>query len=126
MAVIPAEGTTVTIAGTELEVLSVQPPGGRVAEVETTNLSNTDKTFRPSQIGEAGEVTLTVQYDPAVHGALLTKTVVACSVNYPGGAADSFQGFVTALDPDEAGQDSNHEASITIRITGAVTRTPAA
>lgn len=118
------------------EVSNITPPGGTVDEVETTVLGLTHKRYRPSKIIEAGEVSFTLLYDPNLVGhqaiaELVTVAPVAkhFKITYDDGMAtpanDTFQGFIRGFEPGEMSPDgSNYEASVTIRISGGVTRNP--
>lgn len=140
MSVIPAETTTIGISDdgvsytTLAQVLSIDPPGGTVAEVETTHLNSTAKSFRPSLIPEVGEVAFRIEYDPndAGHQELAELAAAPATkfwkITYPDGedtpANDVFQGFLTEFDPDGMEVETNMEADVTIRVTGPVTRNP--
>ena len=135
----PALGTTIsyTTGGTTTpigEVLSVTGAGGgEVGERDTTNLGSTVHTAAPT-IPDNGEVTFEINYDPTDtgHQQLRTwkdtppATLPTWTVTFATSPAHTagFTGFVKGFDgANSEGVDENLAASITVRVTGAVTYT---
>jgi hypothetical protein len=140
MAVLPGEGAFIASASASsgtftsfAQVLSITPPGGIVASVETTTLSDTAKTFRPGVIPDSGECAMRIQYDPNLAGHQSLTTLITTPVtrwfrvSYASGHAtpsrDTFQAFLTEFSPDALEDETNQEADVTMKITGSVSRT---
>lgn len=138
MAIVVGEGTLLKVEisstlTTVAQLVSMEYSGVEVVSVPTTVINTTGaKSFRPGTIPDSGELTFTLFYDPAdtVHANILTNTKAPAvrnwSVTYTdtGGAVDTFAGFVTKFAPNGFEQESNVGASVTIKITGAITLTP--
>lgn len=127
------KGTTLKLGSAALGgVISITGPNRQVGTVETTNLSSTVRTFRPT-ILDNGEVTVTIQFDPddtdhtAVE-ALLTASplaaaswVITCTDGTP--STYTFSGILTGLDYNMASSvDDLSTADLTIKISGAITK----
>lgn len=127
----------IKIAGSYTRIPNVEslaPPGGTVEEVERKYLGTTKARYRPGTISEAGEITLTVNYDPnnTVHQLLVDRAdnpgpIDDFKIPYEDGfevpSNDTFSGFVTKFEPDDAEANKDQKADFTIRIDGGVTRT---
>lgn len=132
MSAIPNEGTTFSVDGTDVgTLLAVTPPGYSVAAVEKTVLSDTMKKYRPSRQKDAGEVTVTVQYDPAGEISTLISTVgdgdehdfvITYNDGQTTAANDTFSGFVTEHKPGAMEGEGNRQDDFTIKLTTAITR----
>jgi hypothetical protein len=124
--------------GTYADVVQVKGtgfPNPTVGEVKKTNLASTVQEWRPGKIPDNGTIKFTVQYDPndTTHQALYTvlyagttknwKLIYADGLTTP--AFETFAGFLTAFEKgdQDAETEANVQADITLRITGAVTRT---
>lgn len=136
IAVYPALGTTIavdTTGGSTTyttigQVLSIEGPSNEVGSVETTNLSSTRKTYRPT-LPDGGELTFELEYDPSdtaghkfLRGLADAPQVLSWQVGYPLSPVvkDTFQGFLTKFAPSAGGPEENLTASVTIKVTGAV------
>lgn len=127
----PAQGASLTAASTSIgQILSISHAGGgEVGERDTTVLSNTVRTNAPT-IPDNGEMTFEFNYDPTdtghqtLRGYKDTPAVVTWVVTFnstPSHTA-SFSGWVKDFDgPNAEDVDSNLTASVTVRVTGAVT-----
>jgi hypothetical protein len=141
VAIIPGEGTKIAIESatpgtyTDLgEVNSVTGPAPSVASVETTNLQSTRHSYRPSKVPESGEVSFQIKIDPnnatqqILTGLMDTPVVKNWKITWPDGmttpANSTFAGFLTAYNVSGAELENNVVADITIKLTGAITRTP--
>lgn len=134
----PALGTTlgVIISGDTYsnvgEILSISNAGGgEVGERDTTNLASTVHTNAPT-IPDNGEVSFELNLDPTdtVHQQIRTwkdsppSTIPTWQVTYActGTHTSTFAAWVKTFDGANAeGVDDNLTASITLRVTGAVT-----
>lgn len=130
---VPMTGNGVTIAfGTSsftAEIVSFTPPGWSRESIETSHAGTTDaKTFMPADLVDYGELSMTIHFnpdlEPPVDGAAETITITFAG----GGATWAFSGFMTAYEPGDADGvgDEKIEADITVKVSGAITVTPAA
>lgn len=121
-------GTYTTIA----EVVSISPPKISVGSVETTHLSSSRKTFRPT-IMDGGEVSFEIHYDPdeTTHSALTTLATATAAnqaaknwrITFTDAtpATYTFSAFVTGFEVGQVGVEENITATITMKVSGAVT-----
>lgn len=132
MAFSPGLGMTVSRGGTAVgQVLNVTPHSPTVGQVETTHLGSTERAFLPT-ILDAGQITLTVEYDATLAGiagvttAMFAKTVEAWLITFAdtGAATWSASGFVTNFAFQSATVDNVALADITVKLTGAIIITP--
>ncbi|CEF48253.1 unnamed protein product [uncultured bacterium] len=137
MAVLVGLGTSLkfTISSTltaVAQVMSIDGPNVEAATTETTNLSDVVRKFR-AQLPDPGEITFTIEYDPADtgHTALFTavmsfpQTAVACELDFAGTGTHkwAFNGLVTRFGLKGMNVDDNLEADVTIKVTGNITPT---
>ena len=116
------------------EVTSLQGPGGQANEIDVTDLNSTAKEFRMG-LQDEGSITMDILYIPAntAHAALRTaragQTLTAFQIAFTDGSATSspiaatrwqFDGFVLGFEISNAVDDVT-KASVTIRVSGAVT-----
>lgn len=120
-------GTTLKLGASTIgQVVSVQPPGGEVDDVEVTNLGHTDgiKRFIPGLIDE-GELTFTVNLDETAHLTLLSahrsRTSQAVEVTLPSGTKISFSGYVKGVEIQEIQPGEVIQAQLTVKAAGPVT-----
>jgi hypothetical protein len=136
MAVVVAEGTTLGYAALQAgpftliaHLVSVQPPGSEVPEVESGDLSSTFKEKRPGRIPDLGEVAYRIRFDPNNAGHKLFRA----DADTPGGAdrwwqiiyndtfttkaRTTFKGWVKSFKPDNLEDESNLEADVVIVLT---------
>jgi hypothetical protein len=111
------------------EVSSINGPSGSATIIDVTDLSSTAKEKTMGLMDE-GQVTLDINYlpDNAVHETLRTaranKTLKSFVITFTDTAPASwfrFNGYVTGF-AVTAGVDQALKASVTIEITGAVTK----
>jgi len=128
--VVAGEGTTISIGGsTILQVVSIDGPSWSVESVEKTHLASTDKEFRFSTLSDAGEISMSVLYDPddSTHTGLTTLMVtpaeVAVVLSFADGTASTYtaQGFVTGFSPNGMEVENNLGADVSVKLTGAIT-----
>jgi hypothetical protein len=139
-AVIPCEGTIFQVEsatpGTYTTIAAATGIGANepeVAEVPKTTLASTRKEYRPGKIPDEGTIDFTIWYDPndATHQSLYTfwaaGTTKNWKVKYNDGlttnASETFAGFITKPSRGEIADEENVSLTVTIRITGSVTRT---
>lgn len=136
MAYAPGKGTTLklTISATPTtvaQVVSISGPTVEMGVSETTHLGSTWRTFIPN-ILDAGELTFTIEYDSAdsTHAAIWsqmtagTEAVWLITLADTGTTTIGFNGPITGFSIDEIAVDGVVTASISAKITGAVTITP--
>lgn len=138
MTVWPALGTTIAVDKTggsssyttigQVLSIDLEP---EVGSVETTNLSSTTKTYRPT-LPDGGEVSLELEYDPTdtagTHGFLKTisgtPAIYSWTITYPTtpSKTDVFSAFLTKGPGRSAGgPEENLTGAVTLKITGAIT-----
>lgn len=111
-------------------VLDITPPGVSRDGIDVTDRDSAGGwgEFIPSSVKDPGEVSFDVNYQPAVHDVLLdqfdTQDVSNWLVTWPDGATWGFTGFLTGFETD-APHDDKLSASITIKVSGQLTRTAA-
>ena len=114
-------------------VTSIDISGAEAPEIDTTCLADAAKSFRLG-LKDNGTMTLEVQWDPTDVGQARLQTLFDAdpipveqfrvTLNTPDTNADTltFDGLVSGFDKT-AGIDAVWTATITVRITGAVTYT---
>lgn len=136
MAITPGKGATlkVTISGTPTtigQIVSITAPQISNPTVDTTDLDDTWRTFQ-STILDGGELTFVINWDTAdtQHAALWTKLTGGASevwlVTYAdtGATTVGFSGPITSFQPSAAVVDGIVTATLTIKVSGAITLTP--
>ena len=133
MAAITGNGTVFKWAGAAIgQVQSITGPSVSTATIDVTDISGTAKTFIAGMV-DGGEISLEVSYDPDTddgenHTALTTDmlagTEQAWLIEWSDLSTVGAQGLVTSFSPS-ANIDDKVTASFTIKVTGAVTFTPA-
>ena len=130
---VPIKGNGVTIAfGTSsftAEITNFTPPGTSRESIGTSHAATEDaKTFMPGDLVDNGELSLTIHFnpdlEPPVDGPAETITIT-----FPGGGATwVFSGFMTNYEPAGVATEGDEkiEADITVKVSGAITVTPAA
>lgn len=119
----PPETFTPVADITTIDVLDV--------DVDSTDVSSHDSTgqWREFVAGmkDGGELSLELNYDPAVHGTLFTAVGVEKSwqitLTDSGAATVTFAGFINGFQ-SQAPYDDKLAATVTIKVSGAVTITP--
>jgi hypothetical protein len=115
------------------QVVSFSGPTFQVASIETTNLSDTAKKYRPG-ITDSGEMKFELNFDPAdtTHTSLKalieTPAVASWQITFPtspNATMFTFDGFPTGMEVGGGGPEEKVTASLTIKITGTVTVTTA-
>jgi hypothetical protein len=113
---------------TVAQVISFGGPTFQVASIETTNLSDTAKKYRPG-IVDSGEMKFEINFDPADTGHSGLKTLIespavaSWQITFPTSPATTFtfDGFPTGMEITGGGPEEKVTASLTIKITGTVT-----
>ncbi len=136
MAYTPGKGTELKLSIASVftalaAVVNVTPPSMEMGTVETTHLASTWREFL-STIPDGGEVAFTIEYDPGAttHASLWTAfqggALEGWQVvfNDAGDAVVAFSGILTKFNFDEVAVDNVVTASLTVKISGAVTITP--
>tara|TARA_R100001530_G_scaffold60237_1_gene43529 strand:+ start:308 stop:715 length:408 start_codon:yes stop_codon:yes gene_type:complete len=127
-------GTTFTY-NTEVigDIVSISAPSISVATIDTTTLDSIHRSFMGGTI-DSGEVSLEVMIDPGgtdaqkfedeLDASATTAPVLrTCVITFPSGATGStytFSAVLTGFDLSIA-QDEKFVASITLKVSGAVT-----
>ena len=131
MAAILSNGTTFSYdGGAVTEILSISTPSVTTATIDTTGIESVHRTFLAGTI-DSGEMTLQIMYDPnadtdiedpwdnTATGATAEKD---CVITFPdaGYSTFSFKGIIVDFSASVA-IDEKITASITIRVSGAIT-----
>ncbi|PQO33154.1 hypothetical protein C5Y96_09855 [Blastopirellula marina] len=131
MAITIGEGCLLKQNGTTVgQRTSITGPSSSRAEVETTHLDSEQKEYRPG-LKESGTVSLEYEFDPqdTSHQAVETSyddgDTDEWTLEYSDGSTRVFDGFITSYETNGMTVEGNVLASLTIRITGDITRTNA-
>jgi len=126
---ITSNGTTFSYdGGAVADVLSISAPSVSVATIDTTNLGAVHRTFIAGTI-DSGEVSLEIMYDPMSdtdiedswdNTATTAPVYKECIVTFSDSATYTFDAIITAFSTSVA-IDDKVTASLTLKITGAVT-----
>jgi len=126
-----SNGTTFSYdGGAVADVLSISTPSVTTATIDTTGIESVHRTFLAGTV-DSGEMTLEIMYDPnadsdledpwsaAATGAPVEKP---CVITFPddGYSTFAFQGIIVGFSASVA-IDEKITASITIRVSGAIT-----
>jgi len=124
-------GTTLRIGGTLIgKVTNISGPSMSKETVDTTSFDNTDG-YRSFIVGlkDAGTLTFTLMFDKTVYSTLKAafedNTAKAIEITLPDTTKLTFNGFVTEL-PLTVPTEDKVTCDVTVKISGAVTFTPAA
>ena len=131
---IPGKGTLIKYKtggsyATIGQVTKISPPSEEMGTVETTLITDAARTFLAT-ILDSGEVTLTVQWNPAdtSHAALLTAknagTLLDLEILFTQATTIQFFGVITKWPIDEIDVEGVVTLPITLKLSGAVTVTP--
>lgn len=130
---LPGENTTLSYDGSAvINLLTCTGPDSSVAEVETTVLGATAKTFRPNSISEAGTLSYSFYYDPdntvhqAIHASTKVPDVVTHVITIPdadgtGSTTFTQSAFTTSFSLSGMEDGGNITAEVEARITGTIT-----
>ena len=136
---LPGEGTLLKMKVSAAFVtignrVTIGGPSSEVNKVDKTNLDSTQRSYRPSRIPDAGELELSIFYDPND----TTHQIFPSRVKTPGTiddfelifndgdttpAQEAFSGFVSKFEKNGMEVDGNVGADITIVLTTLITAT---
>lgn len=127
-----ATGLTIVFGttGFAARIVSVDGPGASRPSIDTTHMATSaNRTFMPGDLVDQGEVTITVHHDPSLTRPIATAAeTVTITHPIPAGltvaATWAFSAFCTGYSPSFA-IDELMQAQLTLKISGAVTITPA-
>lgn len=107
-------------------VLSFVPPDAEMAEYDSTHLNSTAgiMTKKPKSRAEPGVFTFSMWYDETEYERLigLRGTEKNFRITYPDSSVDTIPGFIRKVTREEAVNQEPMKMSVTVQITGAVTR----
>ncbi|MFW5829173.1 MAG: hypothetical protein ACOCXA_02825 [Planctomycetota bacterium] len=122
-------GTSIWFSsGFRAEIRSFNEPPESVEVLDKTHLGSHATVRRPGKVRNAGEMSLTINYDP--DDVIPIGQMQRISIRYPSpdgtgrGAHRNFDGFISNVEPGEASNDVVMEATITIAIDGRISRSP--
>lgn len=139
----PDQATSIAItfgtSGFTAQIIDSNISGFQRGDVDTTHsgttpVSGTDaviRTYKPSDIVEGGDLNLTIHFLPddtiPLYGAAETITITfPTNVGESTGATWVFSGYIKAYNPTmNPLDDSTMQASVTVKIAGEITITPA-
>lgn len=135
MAILRAKGGTLKVSisstYTAIEAQTAwKGPSASMEMIESTGITDTSATFEPTLV-DNGEATVKYWYDPAATAQAYLRT----QLNSPPSSADAFKvykadnttalhtfsGYVRAIELSENTARTLHEATATIKVTGALT-----
>ena len=131
MAAITANTTTFSYDGTAIaDIVSISAPSISIATIDTTSIADIYRTFLGGTI-DSGEMSLEVQYDPnSTSGAELEATWKAtagaaptakeCIITFSDSSTYTLNAILTGMQATAA-MDSVVTASVTLKVTGAIT-----
>lgn len=117
------------------EVFNITPPSATVDQVDVTHMLSPLRTreFIDGLI-DAGECSFEMNYIPGSESDVLLLAILAtpigqsrrrsCRIIYPNGVSDAFSANLQSYEPTLP-TDDKMTATVTWRVTGVVTRTPA-
>lgn len=118
-----ATGITVTFGTSSWtpRIRDMQPPGPYERQSLRTSYQSTSEahTFTPGDLVDYGSVNITGWFNPD-DDIPITAVPETITIVYPGGAVQSFSGFLTSFAPGQAALDDLMEFSATIKVSGAV------
>lgn len=125
-----AGGTTwVAIA----QITDITPPPTTMGAVDVTTLDSTFTEYRPDELEDYGEMTFSLLYDPDLAGHqlfatnIILGTLAAWKLTPPGNSGTNlftFSGFITNFAQGSVTPKGSITASVTVKLTSAVTYTP--
>lgn len=113
--------------------VEIEPPERSRVDIETTDLDSTNGTYIPCAVLQNGELRLKVWHDAsqATHAALLASLAAGTSseswkmiFSDTGAEVDAFSGFLKSYKKGTAKVADLIDATIVIKISGAITNTP--
>ena len=119
-------GTTYTDIA---QLLSITPPGISRGSVKKTSLGDSAQRFRGGKIPDYGEATFSIEYDTAVHSALVALVESSAALDwkisfngdeYTTHGLATFTAFISDFKPSELADETNSEADLTLKVDGAV------
>ena len=117
-------GYAVTMDGNHMgKITSVEPPSITEEKIEVTNHDSTYKEYIPTQLNDAGDMTLEVQYETtAISGFRNAKLdhsihLFVVTAPAPSSQALTFSGFVSEFTPNAADATSPEALKCTVVIS---------
>lgn len=112
------------LAGVLFKEVTVKPPGlDSRGPIDITSMRNTRLVTKvPKKLSDVTDLTLQVQWDPALYTSLLSLTGVRrvnqrVYVAFPNGEIWVFYGYVDKFDPQDHAEGENPRANMTIVMT---------
>jgi len=107
------------------EIIDVTPPNQTREAIETTHTQTPEgwATFEPSDVADAGELQVEMAFHPD-SPVPVKQPKESITITFPSGTTWAFLGFLTEHAP-AAPIDDRMTASVTIKVSGKITVTPA-
>jgi spore coat protein U-like protein len=128
------EKTILKLGATTIpDLISISGMDSSVAAVELTVQGDLTKSYRPSQISEAGTLSFSVYYDPdvAVHATIRDyaintsgTTIPTWTILFSDGTTHVFNAFVVSANLSGMDLEAEVMLEVELRITGVPTITP--
>lgn len=124
-----SHGITIAFATSSFtaEITDVTPPGATRETINTSHQGTTDAmTFLPVKLTDNGELSFTCHFnpdtEPPIYAADGNEEI---TITFPAGAKWVFSGCMTGYEP-AAPHLEKMTADVTVKVSGAITVTPAA
>lgn len=124
-----ATGFGITVAfssGFFAEIIGVKPPASKRNSIDTSHTATAggDRTFMPGDLIDNGELQVDIHFNPGTSPPI-DQPEETVTLTFSSGTTWVFTGFMTDYEPD-APMEDKMVASVTIKVDGAITITPAA
>ena len=125
---ITGQGTTLTWNQAIADVVSITAPTVSIATLDTTNIASIHRTFIAGTI-DSGELTVEIMYDPMSdtdiedawdNTATAAPSAATAVLTFSDSATFTFSAIMTGFEAN-VGIDDSVKATLTFKITGAVT-----
>ncbi len=123
--------TTLTYSGVTYNLINVDWNGSGHESIETTHMGTTSwRTFRQSALGDAGQVTATYQWDPAIVPPIGDTAAGDSQMTIAWGGQgtsdiETCNGFILTVGRNAQAEPGTEmmQAEVVFKMTGAITQT---
>lgn len=122
-------GTGITIVfgttGFTAQIVDVSGPGLSRESIDVTHQETVDaRAFTPADLFDGGELSFDIHFNPDTDPPV-DEVAETITITWPAGATWAFNGFMTGYEP-AAPLDDKMTGSVTVKVNGDITITPAA